>query len=62
MATTQLLLELFDKRLKTLAARHELTPEEVERVRAVFRQALASPYMDERQIYPKLTGRETSVS
>jgi hypothetical protein len=62
MATTQLLLELFDKRLNALAARHELTPEEVKRIRAVFRQALASPYMDERQIYPKLTGRETPGS
>jgi hypothetical protein len=60
MATTELLLELFDKRLKGLAAQHGLTAEETDRIRRVFRQALANPYMDERQIYPKLTGREQS--
>lgn len=60
MAATELLLELFDKRLTALAARHELTPEETDRIRTVFRQALASPFMDERQIYPKLTGQERS--
>jgi hypothetical protein len=58
MTAADLLLALFDERLAALAARHELAPGETDRIRKVFRRALANPYMDEGRIYPELTGRE----
>ncbi|EPR33281.1 hypothetical protein dsmv_0820 [Desulfococcus multivorans DSM 2059] len=58
-STTELLSDLFTARLETLAAEHGLTTAETERILAVFRQALANPFMTEEHIYRKLSGEDT---
>jgi len=57
-STTKLLSELFTIRLKTLAAEHRLTTAETDRILAVFRQAVANPFMTEEHIYRKLSGED----
>lgn len=58
MITTDLLVKLFNKRVQELAVLKGLTDEEKDRIVAVFEQALTNPYMDERQIYPRVIGDE----
>ncbi|GBC59800.1 hypothetical protein DENIS_0741 [Desulfonema ishimotonii] len=56
MVTTDLLSELFCSRVEELGDEKGLTAHEKERIIKVFQQALANPFMDEQQIYAKLTG------
>ncbi len=58
MITTGLLTETFFIKLEETALKKNLTDQEKERIIMVFKKALANPYMNENQIYPKLTGRE----
>ena len=56
MFTEQLLFDLFCANVEKISAENGLTDKEAEQIIAVFRHALANPYMDDRQIYEKLTG------
>ena len=58
MITGNLLMELYHQHVEALAAEKGLTHEEKERILAVFQRAMANSFMDERQIYLKLTGQE----
>lgn len=58
LSTTELLSELFAARLEALGAENGLTPAEVDRILAVFRQAAANPFMTEEHIFRKLSGED----
>ncbi len=58
MGPQDTLFDLFCSRMEALAAEKGLTTEEKDRIVDVFRKALANPYLDDQQIYRKLTGEE----
>jgi hypothetical protein len=58
MLTSELLLNLFCEKLNELAEKEGLTPAENERIKTVFRQAMANPYMNEQHIHSGLTGED----
>ena len=58
MVTGNLLMDLYHQRLQELAAEKGLRYDEKERILAVFQRAMANTFMDENQIYAKLTGQE----
>ena len=58
MINEELMAELFEKEVERLARISGLTDSEKERILQVYKQALSNPYMDERIIYPALTGEE----
>jgi len=60
MMTREMLVELFDMHLQALATENRLTESEQARIAAVFRQALANPFMDEDKIYQKLVREEAA--
>ncbi len=51
-----LITELFCREVRELGERNSLSAEEQERIITVFRHAMASSFMDDQQIYLKLTG------
>ncbi len=51
-----LLTELFCQEVKELGGQNGLSAEEQERIITVFRQAMSNSFMDDQQIYLKLSG------
>jgi len=51
-----LLTQLFCQQVRELGEKNGLSAEEQERIILVFRQAMANSFMDEQQIYLKLSG------
>lgn len=58
MVSEELLFDLFDRQVDRLSGEKKLTQEETLRIKQVFKNAMANSFMDERQIYLKLTGQE----
>jgi len=54
MATTELLMSLFQKRVDELKKERGLTEAEAGRIITAFQQALSNSFMNESQIYSKL--------
>lgn len=61
MVDDQLITKLFHQELEKLAVQNGLTPAEVERIQAVFQQALKNDFMTEHQIYPMLIEQESAA-
>ncbi|MGE0086591.1 MAG: hypothetical protein AB7S75_19465 [Desulfococcaceae bacterium] len=55
-AADDLLTELFCQQVRELGEQKGLSAEEQERIITVFRQAMATSFMDDQQIYLKLSG------
>ena len=58
MINEELMAELFEKEVERLGRMSGLSDGEKERIIQVYKQALSNPYMDERVIFPALTGEE----
>ena len=58
MISEELLVDLFIKETVRLASRVGLYDEEKDLIIRVFGEAIKDPYMDERRIFPALTGKE----
>ncbi|MEZ4529251.1 MAG: hypothetical protein R2941_25355 [Desulfobacterales bacterium] len=52
----EILIELFCQQVMELGERNDLSAQERERIVTVFRQAMANSFMDDQQIYLKLSG------
>ena len=58
MISEELLIEIFHKQVDLLGSEKGLSDIEKERIVRTFIKAKRSPFMDERRIYPALTGKE----
>ncbi|MDM8523758.1 hypothetical protein QUF80_10340 [Desulfococcaceae bacterium HSG8] len=58
MLNDELLFDIFRAQVEKSGTEKDLTGEEKERIIRVVRLALGDPFMDEHQIYPRLTGEE----
>ena len=58
MISEELLVDLFEKETVRLANRVGLSDEEKDLIIRVFGKAIKEPYMDERRIFPALSGKE----
>ena len=58
MISEELLIDFFEKEVVRLADRVGLSHKEKDLIIRVFGKALKDPYMDERRIFPALSGKE----
>ena len=58
MISKDLLIHYFLQRVNVLCAENGLNPEEETRIIETFKNALEDPFLDERRLYLKLTGKE----
>ncbi|MCP4106589.1 MAG: hypothetical protein GY749_13815 [Desulfobacteraceae bacterium] len=59
MITDNLLFKIFCRQAEKIGAEKDLTDDEIYRIIKVFKQAVSDPFMDEHQIYPRLTREES---
>jgi hypothetical protein len=58
MVSKDLLVHLFIQRVNVLSAENGLSKDEESRIVETFKKAMEDPFLDERRIYAKLTGKE----
>ncbi|QTA79763.1 Uncharacterized protein dnl_20410 [Desulfonema limicola] len=58
MVSGELLFDLYCQHVDEKSKEKGLSQEETQRIKQVFKNAMANSFMDERQIYLKLTGQE----
>ena len=59
MVSGGLLFDLYCQHVDLISKEKRLSQEEVKRIKQVFKNAMANTFMDERQIYLKLTSQES---